>query len=81
MRVGSKKDGKEGFDGGCHQANRYQLPPSLPPTKYVELEKVRTNEKWGLVPELLGRQEEVQNSHDTAIAVEDDEKWSLQKPK
>ena len=73
MRAGSKKDGKEGFDGGCHRANRYKLPPLLLPTKCLELEKARTNEKWGVVPELLGRQEEVQNSHDTVIAVEDDE--------
>ena len=28
---------------------------------YLELEKARTQEKWGLEPELLGRQEEVQN--------------------
>ena len=28
-----KKDGKEGFDGSCHRANRYKLPPLLPPTK------------------------------------------------
>ena len=33
----------------------------LPPTKYLEREKVRTHEKWGLEPELLGRLEEVQN--------------------
>ena len=59
MRVGSKKDGKEGFDGGCHQAYRCELPPLLPPTKYFELEKARTHEKWVLEPELLGRQEEV----------------------
>ena len=26
----------------------------LPPTKYLELEKARTHEKWGLEPELLG---------------------------
>ena len=73
MRVGSKKDEKEGFEGSCHRANQYKLPPLLPPTKYLELEKTRTNEKWGLEPELLGRLEEVQNRHDTAIAVEDDE--------
>ena len=39
------KDGHKGFDGGCHRANRYKLPPSLPPTKYFELEKARINEK------------------------------------
>ena len=33
----------------------------MPPTKYLEREKVRTHEKWGLEPELRGRQEEVQN--------------------
>ena len=63
LRVGSKKNGKEGFDGGCHWANRYKLPPLLPQTKYLylELEKERTNGKWRLDPELLGRQKEIQN--------------------
>ena len=56
-----EKDGKEGFGGGCHRGGRDKLPPLLPPTKYLELEKVRTHEKWGLEPELRGRQEEVQN--------------------
>ena len=56
-----EKNGKEGFDGGCHRANGYKLPPLLPPAKYLELEKARTNEKRGLEPELLGRLEEVQN--------------------
>jgi hypothetical protein len=30
LRVGSKKDGKEGFDGGCHRANRHKLPRLFP---------------------------------------------------
>ena len=33
----------------------------LPPTKYLELEKARTPEKWGLGPELVGRLEKIQN--------------------
>ena len=40
-----KKDRKEGFDGGCHRASRYKLPPLLPPTKCLELEKAHANEK------------------------------------
>jgi hypothetical protein len=29
----------------------YHLKKMLPPTKYLELEKASTNEKWGLEPE------------------------------
>ena len=60
MRVVLKTYGKEVFDGGLSPGRtRYKLPPLLPPTKYLELEKARTHEKWVLEPELLGRQEEV----------------------
>ena len=61
MRVVLKTYGKEVFDGGLSPGRtRYKLPPLLPPTKYLELEKVRTQEKWGLESEPLGRHEEIQ---------------------